>query len=97
MQRTIQTAAKINAPKEQWKALNEINAVKTMFFIFLFHCAWLSYLQGICEGLTYREIAERYPDEFAARDQSKFYYRYPGGEVNGWVDTNYFINHLSIF
>jgi len=61
MQRSIQTAAKINAPKEQWKALNEINA-------------------GICEGLTYREIAERYPDEFAARDQSKFYYRYPGGE-----------------
>jgi len=30
--------------------------------------------------LTYREIAERFPDEFAARDQSKFYYRYPGGE-----------------
>jgi broad specificity phosphatase PhoE len=29
MQRTIQTAAKINSPKEQWKALNEINAVKT--------------------------------------------------------------------
>jgi hypothetical protein len=28
MQRTIQTATKINAPKEQWKALNEINAVK---------------------------------------------------------------------
>lgn len=28
MQRSIQTAAKINAPKEQWKALNEINAVK---------------------------------------------------------------------
>jgi len=27
MQRTIQTATKINAPKEQWKALNEINAV----------------------------------------------------------------------
>ncbi|CAF3092452.1 unnamed protein product [Rotaria socialis] len=61
MQRTIQTAAKINAPKEQWKALNEINA-------------------GICEGLTYMEIAERFPDELAARDQSKFYYRYPGGE-----------------
>lgn len=61
LQRTIQTAAKINAPKEQWKALNEINA-------------------GICEGLTYREIAERFPDEFTARDQSKFYYRYPGGE-----------------
>ncbi len=27
MQRTIQTASRIDAPKEQWKALNEINAV----------------------------------------------------------------------
>ena len=26
--RTIQTASKIDAPKEQWKALNEIDAVK---------------------------------------------------------------------
>jgi 6-phosphofructo-2-kinase/fructose-2,6-biphosphatase 2 len=33
MQRTIQTAAKINAPKEQWKALNEINAVKINIII----------------------------------------------------------------
>jgi hypothetical protein len=30
MQRTIQTASKIDAPKEQWKALNEINAVDNM-------------------------------------------------------------------
>ena len=27
MKRTIQTAAGINAPKEHWKALNEIDAV----------------------------------------------------------------------
>ncbi|CAM4878934.1 unnamed protein product [Rotaria socialis] len=60
-QQTIETAAKIDAPKEQWKALNGINA-------------------GIFEGLTYREVAERYPEEFAARDRSKYYYRYPGGE-----------------
>ena len=33
MQRTIQTAAKINAPKEQWKALNEINAVNLIKFM----------------------------------------------------------------
>jgi hypothetical protein len=38
-------------------------------------------IQGICEGLTYVEIAERFPEEFAARDQAKYYYRYPGGEV----------------
>lgn len=61
LKRTIQTAAKIDAPKEQWKALNEIDA-------------------GICEGLTYEEIAFQHPDEFALRDQDKFHYRYPNGE-----------------
>jgi broad specificity phosphatase PhoE len=59
--RTIQTASKIDAPKEQWKALNEIDA-------------------GICEGMTYEEIAQKYPDEFAMRDQDKYHYRYPSGE-----------------
>lgn len=59
--RTIQTASKIEAPKEQWKALNEIDA-------------------GICEGMTYEEIAAKFPDEFALRDQDKYHYRYPNGE-----------------
>ncbi len=40
MQRTIQTAAKINAPKEQWKALNEINAVKKKKISILIHGLW---------------------------------------------------------
>ncbi|XP_022298767.1 6-phosphofructo-2-kinase/fructose-2,6-bisphosphatase-like isoform X8 [Crassostrea virginica] len=35
---------------------------------------------GICEGMTYEEIQEKYPKEFALRDQDKFHYRYPGGE-----------------
>lgn len=35
---------------------------------------------GVCDGLTYEEIAERYPAEFAARDGDKFHYRYPQGE-----------------
>ena len=35
---------------------------------------------GCCDGLTYEEIAERFPVEFAARDKDKFRYRYPGGE-----------------
>ena len=30
--------------------------------------------------MTYKEIAEKYPDEFASRDQNKFMYRYPRGE-----------------
>ncbi|XP_037529686.1 6-phosphofructo-2-kinase/fructose-2,6-bisphosphatase isoform X3 [Rhipicephalus sanguineus] len=35
---------------------------------------------GICEEMTYEEIQEKYPEEFAARDQDKFHYRYPRGE-----------------
>ncbi|XP_029471682.1 6-phosphofructo-2-kinase/fructose-2,6-bisphosphatase 3 isoform X1 [Rhinatrema bivittatum] len=35
---------------------------------------------GICEELTYEEIKEEHPEEFALRDQDKYYYRYPSGE-----------------
>ncbi|XP_078276391.1 6-phosphofructo-2-kinase/fructose-2,6-bisphosphatase 2-like isoform X3 [Rhinoraja longicauda] len=35
---------------------------------------------GVCEELTYSEIQDKYPDEFALRDQDKYHYRYPGGE-----------------
>lgn len=59
--RTQQTARFIDAPQEQWKALNEIDA-------------------GICEEMTYEEIQEKFPDDFAQRDQDKFHYRYPKGE-----------------
>lgn len=37
-------------------------------------------VQGICEEMTYEEIAERFPDDFKARDEAKFTYRYPRGE-----------------
>ncbi|XP_046677765.1 6-phosphofructo-2-kinase/fructose-2,6-bisphosphatase 1-like isoform X1 [Homalodisca vitripennis] len=30
--------------------------------------------------MTYEEIQEKYPEDFAARDQAKFTYRYPRGE-----------------
>ena len=32
------------------------------------------------EGLTYEEISDRFPEEFAARDSNKLIYRYPSGE-----------------
>lgn len=35
---------------------------------------------GVCDGLTYLEIKERWPEEFAARAVNKFRYRYPRGE-----------------
>jgi broad specificity phosphatase PhoE len=35
---------------------------------------------GICEGMTYREIQQRMPQEYAARGRDKYGYVYPGGE-----------------
>jgi broad specificity phosphatase PhoE len=35
---------------------------------------------GTCDGLTYAEIAEGMPLEYAARGADKFHYRYPRGE-----------------
>jgi broad specificity phosphatase PhoE len=35
---------------------------------------------GVCDGLTYTDIAKEYPEDFAARDKDKYNYRYLGGE-----------------
>ena len=35
---------------------------------------------GVCDGMTYEEIAEALPAEYAARGADKFRYRYPRGE-----------------
>lgn len=35
---------------------------------------------GVCDGMTYDEIKEHYPDEFARRQRNKLAYRYPRGE-----------------
>ncbi|XP_027732609.1 6-phosphofructo-2-kinase/fructose-2,6-bisphosphatase [Vombatus ursinus] len=35
---------------------------------------------GVCEEMTYEEIQQHYPEEFALRDQDKYRYRYPKGE-----------------
>lgn len=35
---------------------------------------------GMCDGMTYAEIKEKMPDEYAARKADKFHYRYPRGE-----------------
>lgn len=43
-------------------------------------------LQGTCDGLTYPEVASRFPKEFEARNCDKLRYRYPaGGEVGEHV------------
>lgn len=40
---------------------------------------------GVCDGMSYAQIAEEMPDEFAARAADKFRYRYPRGESYGDV------------
>jgi broad specificity phosphatase PhoE/predicted kinase len=35
---------------------------------------------GVCDGYTYEEIRERWPEEYEARGRDKLGYRYPGGE-----------------
>eukprot|EP01027_Heterolobosea_sp_BB2_P014943 GEZU01021423.1.p1 GENE.GEZU01021423.1~~GEZU01021423.1.p1 ORF type:complete len:251 (-),score=91.68 GEZU01021423.1:481-1233(-) len=35
---------------------------------------------GICDGMTYEEIEQKMPEEYAARMKDKFRYRYPRGE-----------------
>lgn len=35
---------------------------------------------GVCDGLTYEEIKEQHPEEYAYRKSDKFLYRYQGGE-----------------
>lgn len=42
-------------------------------------------IKGVCEELTYEEIQENFPDEFALRDQDKYRYRYPKGEVRTFI------------
>lgn len=38
--------------------------------------------------MTYEEIQDHYPLEFALRDQDKYRYRYPKGEVGGMWDLH---------
>lgn len=35
---------------------------------------------GVCDGMTYEEIEQFYPEDYNARDDDKFNYRYRGGE-----------------
>lgn len=89
--RSIQTAEELGVPYEQWKALNEIDAVsvtgRDAAVWNVCRCRAESHgrvvpAQGVCEEMTYDEVKERFPEEFALRDENKYYYRYPAGEVS---------------
>lgn len=48
---------------------------------------------GSCEGMTYKEIEEKYPEEFEMRAKNKMRYRYPGGGES-YIDV---IERLKVF
>ena len=38
---------------------------------------FLFFIVGACDGMTYEEIEEEYPEEFEMREKDKLAYRYP--------------------
>ncbi|KAJ5641632.1 hypothetical protein N7490_005632 [Penicillium lividum] len=46
---------------------------------------------GRMEGMTYKEIQEKFPEEYAHRKKDKLFYRYPGPGGEGYLDI---INRL---
>lgn len=66
LKRTIQTARFLTSPPHRFDKL-EWKALDELD-------------SGVCDGLTYQEIADKYPDDFKARDDDKYNYRYRGGE-----------------
>lgn len=55
------------------------------------------FLQGVCEEMTYEEIRDQHPEEFALRDQDKYYYRYPSGEVGDLRRCGCYLNMAFLF
>lgn len=53
--------------------------------------------QGVCEEMTYEEIRDQHPEEFALRDQDKYYYRYPSGEVGDLWRCGSYLNMVFLF
>lgn len=106
LRRSIQTAEALSVPYEQWKALNEIDAVRSSAWTSRLNLLPLESLsnkpyvccvcqQGVCEEMTYEEVRERYPEEFTLRDQDKFYYRYPTGEVSA-IESHVIHHYITV-
>ena len=74
MVRTIQTAQHIKRPKLQFDGQSWTQMSHRIY-------RNLDELYaGICDGMTYKEIEEAFPDDFARRKADKLRYRYPRGE-----------------
>lgn len=75
MKRSIQTAQFFNEDRYDIKEMRMLDELNA----------------GKMEGMTYQEIREKYPEDYAARRRQKLHYRYPGVGGEGYLDV---INRL---
>lgn len=52
---------------------------------------------GVCDGMTYKEIEQVFPEEFERRQQDKLAYRYPRGKNNNKKKWNGIASHLFFY
>lgn len=75
MQRSVQTAEYFNEEDYDVKQMRMLDELHS----------------GKMEGMTYKEIQEQHPEEYAHRKKDKLFYRYPGPGGEGYLDI---INRL---
>lgn len=75
MRRSIQTVEEFNEDEYDVKQMKMLDELHA----------------GEMEGMTYEEIREKYPEEYAIRKKNKLFYRYPGPGGEGYLDV---INRL---
>lgn len=75
MQRAVQTVDNFNEDEYDVKQMRMLDELHS----------------GKMEGMTYKEIQEQYPEEYAHRKKDKLFYRYPGPGGEGYLDI---INRL---
>jgi 6-phosphofructo-2-kinase len=80
MNRSIETAAYFQSPPYDIQSFKFLNEIYA----------------GDCEGLTYEQIQQRYPEEFAARQEDKLRYRYIGTGGESYLDVIERLNPLIV-
>ncbi|OQE46798.1 hypothetical protein PENCOP_c001G05434 [Penicillium coprophilum] len=70
MQRSVQTAEYFNEEDYDVKQMRMLDEIHS----------------GRMEGMTYKEIQEQYPEEYAHRKKDKLFYRYPGPGGESYLD-----------
>jgi 6-phosphofructo-2-kinase/fructose-2,6-biphosphatase 2 len=78
----VKNAVGSNAPLTVWTSTLK-RTIQTARFLPFEKLEWKALDEldsGVCDGLTYGQIEDQYPEDFAARDEDKYNYRYLGGE-----------------